>query len=175
MFIICDSRNHLRPRRLFPPLSLLRTMVPASGSRIPTLLVSISRRGTDMCFPVFSANENPCNTKPILFLLFFLSFLGSFTAFLFLKKNTCISKKYFIVYKFMCNIYDISTHLILFKQFNILYNFISTKMCSERDNNFYEEKKYLTNKINIGDNQVMEKLGNSLNNKKSLLYSNYFL
>jgi hypothetical protein len=89
------------------------------------------------------------------------------------KRYFCISKKYFLVYRFMCNLYDISTHLILFKQFNLLYSLISSKMCEEKDNNFFEI--YLTNKINIGDNRVIEKLTNSLHNKKSILYSNFFL
>ena len=89
------------------------------------------------------------------------------------KKMCCVSKAYLIVYKFMCSIYDISTHLILFKQFNLLYNLVSKRMFEEKENGFYDY--YILNKININDDKVMEKLDNTLNSKNSLLYSNYFL
>ena len=36
------------------------------------------------------------------------------------KKFCCIPKAYFIVYNYMCQIYDISSHIILFKQFKKL-------------------------------------------------------
>jgi hypothetical protein len=39
-------------------------------------------------------------------------------------KFLCFSKKYFTIYNFMCQIYDISTHIILFKQFNTFNNLL---------------------------------------------------
>ena len=36
------------------------------------------------------------------------------------KKYFCIPKTYFAIYNFMCQIYDISTHIILFRNFNLL-------------------------------------------------------
>ncbi len=116
----------------------------------------------------FNKYENSNNLFPYSFYLIDFFYNNSINP----KKYICISKKYFIVYKFMCHLYDVSTHIMLFKQFNILYNFISSKICEERDNTLYEY--YLMNKINIGDSHLMEKLGNSLNNKKSILYSNFF-
>ena len=116
----------------------------------------------------FNKYENSNNLFPYSFYLIDFFYNNSINP----KKYICISRKYFIVYKFMCHLYDVSTHIMLFKQFNILYNFISSKICEERDNTLYEY--YLMNKINIGDSHLMEKLGNSLNNKKSILYSNFF-
>ena len=71
----------------------------------------------------------------------------------------------------MCQIYDISTHIILFKQFNSLNNMFREKM--------YEEKGYCPtkpyNKINISDNKTIEKLNKDLRVKKSILFSNNLL
>ena len=87
------------------------------------------------------------------------------------QKFFCISRTYFTVYNFMCQIYDISTHIILFKQFNSLNNMFREKM--------YEEKGYCPtkpyNKINISDNKTIEKLNKDLRVKKSILFSNNLL
>ena len=86
------------------------------------------------------------------------------------KKFCFVSKNYFIIYNFMCHIYDISTYIILYKHFNILNNMFKE--------NSFEDCKYspdkLINKINISDVEIMEKINNNLKNKKSILYSNYF-
>ena len=86
------------------------------------------------------------------------------------KKFFCISKNYFIIYNFMCQIYDISTYIILYKHFNILNNMF--KENSLEDCRYSPAK--LINKINIGDMETMEKINKDLKNKKSILYSNYF-
>ena len=82
------------------------------------------------------------------------------------QKFCFLSKTYFTVYNFMCQIYDISTHILLFKQFNLLNNIIKK---------LYTEKGYcLTQKfkkINISDVKVIEKLNNDLKSKKSILFS----
>ena len=47
---------------------------------------------------------------------------------IFPQKFFCMQKAYFTVYNFMCQIYDISTHIILFKQFNLLNNIMLEKI-----------------------------------------------
>ena len=86
------------------------------------------------------------------------------------KKFFCISKNYFIIYNFMCQIYDISTYIILYKHFNILNNMYKE---NSFDDYRYSPSK-LINKINISDIEIMEKINKDLKNKKSILYSNYF-
>ena len=82
------------------------------------------------------------------------------------QKFCFIPKAYFTVYNFMCQIYDISTHIILFKQFNLLNNAVKK---------IYEERGYCYiypfQKININDPNVIEKLNYDLKNKKSILFS----
>ena len=80
-------------------------------------------------------------------------------------------RAYFTMYNFMCQIYDISTHIILFKQFNLLNNMILEKIYE--DNGICPSKPYT--KININDNKVVEKLNKDLKNKKSILFSNNLL
>ena len=87
------------------------------------------------------------------------------------QKFFCIPKAYFTVYNFMCQIYDISTHIILFKQFNSLNNMFMEKMYE--DDGICPSKPY--NKINICDNKVIEKLNKDLKIKKSILFSNNLL
>ena len=82
------------------------------------------------------------------------------------QKFFCVSKKYFTVYNFMCQIYDISTHIILFKQFNILNNILQ-KIYEDSGNCPARPFK----KININDNEVIEKLNKDLKSKKSILFS----
>ena len=87
------------------------------------------------------------------------------------QKFFCMQKAYFTVYNFMCQIYDISTHIILFKQFNLLNNMVLEKIYE--DNGICPTKPY--NKINISDNKTVEKLNKDLKNKKSILFSNNLL
>ena len=87
------------------------------------------------------------------------------------QKFFCMQKAYFTMYNFMCQIYDISTHIILFKQFNLLNNMILEKIYEE--NGICPSKPYT--KININDNKVVEKLNKDLKNKKSILFSNNLL
>ena len=82
-----------------------------------------------------------------------------------------LPKSYFTVYNFMCQIYDISTHIILFKQFNSLNNLVLEKMYE--DDGVCPSKPY--KKINIGDEKTVEKLNKDLKVKKSILFSNNLL
>ena len=90
---------------------------------------------------------------------------------IFPQKFFCMQKAYFTVYNFMCQIYDISTHIILFKQFNLLNNIMLEKIYE--DNGICPTKPY--NKINIGDIKTVEKINKDLKNKKSILFSNNLL
>ena len=77
-----------------------------------------------------------------------------------------VPTEYFIVYNFMCQIYDISTHIILFKQFNLLNNTLKK---------IYEENGFCPahpfKKINLNDKDIIDKLHKDLKNKKSILFS----
>ena len=78
-----------------------------------------------------------------------------------------ISPKYFTVYNFMSQIYDISTHIILFKQFNLVNNGLKK---------IYEEKGFCPahpfKKININNNELMERLNTELKKKgKPIIFS----
>ena len=44
------------------------------------------------------------------------------------QKFFCLPKEYFTVYNFMCQIYDISTHIILYKHFNSLNKMFKEKI-----------------------------------------------
>ena len=89
------------------------------------------------------------------------------------RKFFCISKTYLTVYYFMCNIYDISTHLIFFRHYYLLNNIIKDQIYKE---NVCDCKLFKT--ININDNKMMEKLSKNLKvikNRKPFHYTNYFL
>ena len=109
-------------------------------------------------------NKKPKYLFPYYY--FFLDIL--FDKLIYPKKFFCLSKTYFTVYNFMSQIYDISTYIILFKQFNMLNKIIMDKM--HEDEGFCPSKPY--NKINIGNEKIVEKLNKDLGNKKSLLFSN---
>ncbi len=95
---------------------------------------------------------------------FYLDFI--FDKLIYPQKFFCVSKTYFTVYNFMCQIYDISTHIILFKQFNLLNNVL---------NKMYEESGYCParpfKKININDTFIMDQINKDLRSKKSILFS----
>jgi len=108
--------------------------------------------------------------KKYIFPYYYFFFDLFFDKLIYPKKFLCISKAYFTVYNFMCQIYDISTHIILFKQFNLLNTMV--KELSE-ENVFCPSK--LFHKININDNRIIEKINKDLNSKKSILYSNNYI
>ena len=71
----------------------------------------------------------------------------------------------------MCQIYDISTHIILFKQFNSINKMFLQKIYE--DNGVCPTKPY--KKINKSDIKTFERLNKDLRNKKSILFSNNLL
>ena len=115
-------------------------------------------------------NKNPKKPKYIFpYYYFFLDIL--FDKLIRPEKFLWLPRAYFTVYNFMCQIYDISTHIILFKQFNSLNNLVLEKMYDE--NGICPSKPY--KKINIGDDKTVEKLNKDLKVKKSILFSNNLL
>ena len=73
-------------------------------------------------------------------------------------------KNYFIIYNFMCQIYDISSHIFLVKQFNILNNITIEKINEEKTAHL----KRLSSKININDKKKIENLNNEYKSDKSI-------
>ena len=87
------------------------------------------------------------------------------------RKFCCISKKYFLVYNYMSQIYDISTYLMLFKQFTILNNCIFETINS----NEYSCPHESNGKININDNIKLDQLDKESKSKKCIVFSRMFL
>ena len=83
----------------------------------------------------------------------------------------CVSKKYFSVYNFMGQIYDISTHIMLIKQFSILNNFIFESFNKTNCICPFESKA----KININDKFVLDQLNKELKSKRYVFFSSLFL
>ena len=108
------------------------------------------------------------NKKEELFpyFYFFLDFL--FDKFKRPKKLCCVPKQYFIVYNFMCQIYDISTHIILMKQCSILNKILFEIINGGKNVCPFE----VNSKININDNYSLEKLGKEMKSTKCLIFSN---
>ena len=85
------------------------------------------------------------------------------------KKFLCVPKEYFTVYDFMCHVYDISSHIFLYKEINILNNLSKEKIDEE---NFSIYNRF--NKININENQFIDNSSKDINNRKPKLFNNYF-
>ena len=75
------------------------------------------------------------------------------------KKFFCISKNYFLLFNFMCKVYDISTHILFFKQFNLVNKFFKYKKIEE--NEIYRSLYF--KRININNNQIMKKIETDIN------------
>ena len=77
------------------------------------------------------------------------------------KKFCCVSDNYLIAYNFMSQIYDVSTYVLLYKQFNVL-----KKSVYLNKNNSIKNQK-----INIKNSEIMGNINNNIANKKNILYS----
>ena len=118
-----------------------------------------------------SKNYNQEKSKPIFPLFYF--FLDLFLdKLIYPEKFFCLPKSYFTVYNFMCQIYDISSHIKLFKQFNLLNKIVREKL-------FKDEKvsslKIPCTKINVCDKNIIEKLNKDLKNKNTLVFSDILI
>ena len=80
-----------------------------------------------------------------------------------------IPKTYFIVYNYMCQIYDISSHILLFKQFSAIKKLLEEKKY-DSESEIYSIRKI--HKINISQAESIEKLGKDLKLKKSVIFNN---
>jgi hypothetical protein len=118
-----------------------------------------------------SPKTNPIIIKPkknkylFPFYYYFLDFY--FDKLINPQQFLCVSKKYFTVYNFMSHIYDISTHILLLNQFNLINNSIKQ---------IYEENGFCPihpfKKINIKDEEMMAGMKEGLNKRdKSILFS----
>ena len=68
----------------------------------------------------------------------------------------------------MCQIYDISNYILLFKHFNLLNNIIK-KMYEKQG--ICPSKTF--KKINVNDKDIINKVNIELKSDKSVLFSNY--
>ena len=59
----------------------------------------------------------------------------------------------------MCKVYDISSHILFFKQFNLINKFFKNKKIEENEIN----KSLFSKRININNNQIMNKIDTDLN------------
>jgi len=106
------------------------------------------------------------NTKNVFpYYYYFLDFY--FDRLIHPQKFCCVNKKYFTVYNFMSQIYDISTHILLFKQFNLINNSLKK---------IYEEKGFCPShpfkKININDEDLMNRINEELKkSEKPIIFS----
>ena len=98
---------------------------------------------------------------------FFLDFI--FDKFLHPEKFFCIPRTYFIVYNYMCQIYDISSHIILFKQVNALKKMFEDKKYESEDE-LRSIRKF--QKINIRHTKSIEQLDKDLKQRRSVIFSN---
>ena len=75
------------------------------------------------------------------------------------NKNYCfLSKKFIVVYNFICQLYDISSYLILQREFQIMKNSILEK----EQRNILEK----TQKVNVNDHSFHHEMNECLSNKK---------
>ena len=122
----------------------------------------------------FQIKENPMEAKKSIqknikyifpYYYFFLDFF--LDKLIYPQKFFCLHPSYFTVYNFMCRIYDISTHIILFKHFNLLNKLV--KKMHEKEENCQHK---IFNKININDKRIVDRINCDLKSKKSILFSN---
>ena len=75
------------------------------------------------------------------------------------KKNYCfLSKKFIVVYDFICQLYDISSYLILQREFQIMKNSVLEK----EQRNILEKSQ----KVNVSDRSFQYEMNECLNKKK---------
>ena len=87
------------------------------------------------------------------------------------KSCLCIPKLYFTVYNFMCQIYDISTHVLLYKQLN--FNNRILLDLKNKENGIFPSKPYY--KINVNYEKVINKIKKDLVGRDSNLYTIDFI
>jgi hypothetical protein len=141
--------------------------VDIDSKKVPILSELPIQKKDDFAKPNKKVNNNQSKNSSVFpFHYYFLDFY--FDRLINPQQFHSISPKYFTVYNFMSQIYDISTHIILFKQFNLVNNGLKK---------IYEEKGFCPaqpfKKININNNELMERLNAELKKKgKPIIFSN---
>jgi hypothetical protein len=157
------SKSHLNLREENNPIKLLNKKELLSLDKNNKLTVSAPFQIKD--FPFEDKRQKYKKVEHIFpYYYFFLDLF--FDKLIYPQKFFCLQSSYFTVYNFMGRIYDISTHIILFKHFNLLN--ILVKQIYENDD-FPPNKPF--RKINITDEKIMEKLNDDLRGRKSILFS----
>ena len=82
------------------------------------------------------------------------------------KKFCVVSQQYLTVYNFMSQLYDISTYVLLYKQFNIIRRVLYFK----NYDCFFHPKK-----INILNEEIITNINECLRNKKNVIFSDDLL
>ena len=115
----------------------------------------------------YKSNHHTYKPKKFLFPFYYYFLDVIFDNLVNPKRFFNFSRKYFTIYNFMCQVYDISSHVVLIKQFNILKNILKETLF-ENNENFIPK---LYNKINISNNNIIESLGNEFKHNKSLNFN----
>ena len=108
-----------------------------------------------------SANKKIKNNNKKLFPLYFYLMDILLDNLIRPKKLFCVSDKYIIAYNFMSQIYDVSTYVLLYKQFNVLKKSLRLNKITLLRNQ----------KINIKNSEIMGNINNDIEGKKNILYS----
>ena len=132
---------------------------------------SIKNNESFSLYENFQHDQNKYNKHKMKYIFPYYYFLLDFIfdKFLYPEKFFCVPKTYFIVYNYMCQIHDISSHIILFKQVNILKKMLEDKKNENEDEN-NSIKKF--EKINIRQTKSIEQLGKDLKQRRSVIFSN---
>lgn len=74
------------------------------------------------------------------------------------KTLWCVDKRYLTVYNFMGQVFDVSSHIYLFKHYNLTKNLFLTEFSVGKD--LYQIN--MNNKMNINDETLMADLNKEL-------------
>ena len=86
------------------------------------------------------------------------------------EKFFCVPKAYLVVYNYMCQIYDISSHIILFKQVDILKKIFEGQKYENQDE-INSLRKF--QKINIKHSKTIDQIDKDLKQRKAIIFSEY--
>ena len=84
------------------------------------------------------------------------------------KHFFCLNKKYLIVYNFMGQIFDIRSHIILVRNFNILQNIFFQEINGGKKHSFDK-------RININNDNLMDEINYDLNNNTCDIFTKVLL
>ena len=111
-------------------------------------------------------NMEHITKKNKLFPIYFY-FMDIFLDFIKQPKKFCIvSKQYLMAYNFMSQLYDISTYILLYEQFNIMRKVLYFR---------YYDCFAKSTKINILNEEIMTSINENLRNKKNVIFSDQLL